>query len=286
MLACVVLAHTDPVHVRRLIEALDPFPVFLHCDARSTDEVWTEMTRELPARCVPLPRLATPWARWPVVAAELSGYRAVLQQAPEATHLAVLTGSDYPLAASDRISEALAAHAHNSMLFVKPLPYKHWGASGGFSRLRYPHSSIGRRIIRMPIPRSLPAGVRFAGGAQQKILARHHVESVLQVVDTRTDLVKFWQRTWVPDETFVPSILNTPTFVADWATNHVQSDAWYINWNSPKQKSPPWLGTADLPALRVAAMGATTQLPRLFARKFSTDHNTVVLDTLDAFRQE
>ena len=50
-LACVVLAHADPIHVRRLVAALEPFPVYLHCDSRTSPSVYAEMTDGLPSRC-------------------------------------------------------------------------------------------------------------------------------------------------------------------------------------------------------------------------------------------
>src|SRR6478609_4546560 len=87
-LACVILAHTDPVHVKRLTAALDPFPVFLHCDAGTPDDVFATMTSGLPERVVVLDRLDTGWAKWENVAAELAGYRAALQMT-DATHVAL-----------------------------------------------------------------------------------------------------------------------------------------------------------------------------------------------------
>src|SRR3954454_16524877 len=89
-LACVVLAHTDPEQVRRLVTALAPFPVFLHCDARTPDDVFARMTTDLPDRVRLMPRRRTAWARWENVAAELDGYRAALVDT-DASHVAVLT---------------------------------------------------------------------------------------------------------------------------------------------------------------------------------------------------
>src|SRR5688572_24210083 len=102
VLACVILAHTDPTHVRRLIDALAPFPVVLHCDRSTPAHVFADMTRDLPDRCVVLERQSTGWAKWENVSAELEGFRAAL--ATGATHVAVLTGSDYPLASTAHIA--------------------------------------------------------------------------------------------------------------------------------------------------------------------------------------
>jgi hypothetical protein len=282
-LACVVLAHADPTHVRRLILALDPYPVFLHCDARTDPDVYAAMSRDLPSRCALLPRISTPWARWPAVEAELSGYRAAIEQS-SATHVAVLSGSDYPLHSTRSISKFLAEHSGRSILRVHPLPFDNWGRSGGLARLRFPHSAVGRQIIRFPIPRRLPGDVIYAGASAPKILAREHAQRVLQLAGSRPDLLSFWRRSWCADETFVPSVLNTPVMVPGFADHHLNQEVWYIGWNQVRQKSPPWLGVQDFPALRAAAEGGPKAVPRLFARKFSTTHDTEVLDLLDEMR--
>jgi len=294
-LACVILAHTDPVHVRRLIAALDPFPVFLHCDASTPDEVFAAMATDLPARCTVLERISTGWARWGIVAAELEGYRAALD-GTDATHVALMQGSDYPLASTAAISATLEGYRDRSIAMIEPLPYLGWGRSGGFARLRYRHWAYRRHMLRLPVPRRLPTDVVPAGGSALKILARDHARAVVDAADTNPRLVRFWRRSWCPDETFVPSILSTPRFVPGWSTEHVQGSLWWIGWDGSRQKSPPWLDLDSLDRFRdgsesgvtsknttrsvSAARGAT--VPKLFARKFSTERSAAVLDAIDA----
>ena len=106
-LACVVLAHADPTHLHRLVDALDPFPVFVHCDARTSDDAFAAMADGLPERASLMPRHRTGWARFENVEAEIEGYRLALETT-DATHVALLTGSDYPIASSVEIAELLA----------------------------------------------------------------------------------------------------------------------------------------------------------------------------------
>jgi hypothetical protein len=276
VLACVVLAHSDPTHVRRLVTALAPFPVVLHCDRSAPEDVFMEMTRDLPARVSVLVRQSTGWAKWENVSAELAGYRVAL--ATGATHVAVLTGSDYPLASTAVIAELLAAHPGTSFASYHPLPYDQWGRSGGLDRLRYRHWAWRKHMLRLPIPRRLPRGMVFAGGSQLKILARQHAAAVLAVADSRPDLVTFFRRSWVADETFVGSVLSTPELVPDWPEQHLPSRLWWIGWDGSRRKSPPWLGVDDLDALGAAVAEGPAPL---FARKFSSTYDTAVLDEID-----
>lgn len=280
VLACVVLAHNDPSQVKRLIHALDPFPVFLHCDRRTPDAVFQEMTAGLPERCTLLPRIPTPWARWTAVEAEIAGYRTALA-ATDASHIALLSGSDYPIAPAERISSYLLANAGYSIASFQALPRAPWGPDGGMARLRYWHRPFRRHMLRVPIPRRIPGDVRPAGGSVLKVLARHHAQALVQVFDSRPDLVAFWRHTWCADETFVPSILNTPAFVPDWEQAHVDADLWFIDWLGGGRKSPEWLTRLHLPQLE-ARSRPTSGEPMLFARKFSSAVDSKVLDVIDS----
>ena len=279
-LACIVLAHEDPEHVRRLVEALDPFPVFLHCDARTSESVFRAMTDGLPDRVRVLPRIRTGWAKWENVEAEVEGYRAALAGS-DASHVAVLTGSDYPLADPAEIVALLEAHREESFIAAHPLPFAEWGRGGGIPRIRFRHWAWRKRMIRLPIPRRVPAGVVFAGGSQLKVLARRHAAAVVDTVDSRPDLVRFWRRTWVADETFVPSVLSTPALTPGFADEHVPSPLWWIGWDGTARKSPPWLTTADAGALLERRTMPDLEHPHVFARKFSTALSSDLLDIVD-----
>lgn len=280
-LACIVLAHSDPTQVRRLVTALDPFPVFLHVDVRTPESQFEEMTERLPTRCTVLPRIRTGWARWENVRAEIAGYRRALETT-DAGHFALLTGSDYPLASSAEIINVLDENRGKSIALIQDLPHTEWGQNGGFSRLRYRHWVFRKRMIRLPLPRTLPRDVVFAGGSQLKILTRSHAEAVVRAVDENPEIVRFWTRSWVADETFVPSILKTPRFVPDWADEHVEDTAWWIGWDGTRRKSPPWLGIADREALLSRRTHPGQIRQSLFARKFSTAESTELLDAVDA----
>ncbi|MCU1405466.1 MAG: hypothetical protein JWQ43_1769 [Glaciihabitans sp.] len=279
-LAVIVLAHTDSAQVRRLVHALDPFPVFLHCDSHTTDEEFAEMTADLPERCRVLPRIRTGWARWENVQAELDGYRAALAET-DATHFALLSGADYPVAPPEVIAATLAPYLGRTLAMLNPMPYPEWGRSGGLDRLRYRHWAFRKHMLRLPIPRRLPPGVSMTGGSQMKVISREHAQAVVTAADTRPELVKFWKRSWIPDETFVPSILMSPQFVPDWEEMHLRFTPWMIVWDGPRQKSPPWLTMEHFDTLAEMRQPQESEIGILFARKLSSDHSADLLDAID-----
>ena len=89
--AVVLIAHDKPRHLARLVAALDGLPIFLHVDRNTPDELFHAMTDDLPDRVRLLPRLDAGWARFEVLAAELSGYRAAYQET-DAEHIILGTG--------------------------------------------------------------------------------------------------------------------------------------------------------------------------------------------------
>jgi hypothetical protein len=137
-------------------------------------------------------------------------------------------------------------------------------------------------MLRLPVPRRLPPDVVPAAGSQVKVLARRHVEALLDAVERRPDLIRFWRRSWIADETFVGSVLQSPMLVQGWAAEHVPADLWSINWGGERRKSPPWLGLADLDRLAAARRGGSDRPPMLFARKFSTATSGALLDAVDS----
>lgn len=272
--AVVVVAHDKPGHLHRLVGALGGLPVFLHVDAGTPDDVHAEMTAGLPESVRLLPRVRCGWAGFGVVQAELAGYRAALAET-DAEHILLMTGADYPLQPADRLVDRLAGLRRASWADVETLPIADWGPMRGYDRFVFRNRVEGRRRIWSPVPRRLPSGIRPAGGAQTKILARHHVTQLLSILDERPDLLRFFREAWAPDEVMLPSILTSPELGMDWPSSHVRGDhAWFIDWGQKPSPNPRWLDESDLPALRAARTRPSA--PALFARKFSEDSHQVL----------
>ncbi|MGY1696285.1 MULTISPECIES: beta-1,6-N-acetylglucosaminyltransferase [unclassified Geodermatophilus] len=260
--------------------ALDPFPVLLHCDARTPSTVFREMTADLPGRVTVMPRHETPWGLWGAVEAELEGYRLALH-ATDAGHVALLSGADYPLVSSGVIADVLRSMEGRSLTYARPMPVPEWGRDGGRWRLRFRFTAWNRHMVWVPVPRRMPQGVVPAGGSSLKLLARSHVAALLRAVEERPDLVRRWRHTWTPDETFIPSLLHTPAFVPRWTEERVRGSAWVIRWVGRRPQSPPWLTMDDLDELRQELSRPSDGVVKLFARKFSTDRSTPVLEVID-----
>lgn len=272
--AVVLVAHDKPRHLRRLVAALTPLPVFLHIDANTSDGLVAEMTASLPDHVRLQPRLAAGWARFEVLQAELDGYRAALTDT-DASHVILATGADYPLADVDTIVGRLAANPDRSYAEVLPLPIAEWGPLRGYDRFLFRSRPWRGHRLAWPVPRRLPRGLRLGGGAQTKILTRRHAQLVLDVLDDEPGLLRWFRHCWTPDEVVIPTLLLSERYGAHWAEEgNSHPHPWYIDWGDVPAKNPRWLGPGDLGALRQAAQ--RLDVPALFARKLADDSDALV----------
>lgn len=272
--AVVVVAHDKPRQLRRLLAALDPLPVFLHVDANTPDALHAEMTEGLGPRVRLLPRLAAGWARFEVVQAELEGYRAALAET-DAGHVILATGADYPLTDVATIVARLAADPDRSYAEITPLPVAEWGVLRGWDRFWFASRPWRGRRLWWPVPRRVPRGLRPAGGAQTKILTRRHVQLVLDTLDARPELLRWFRRCWTPDEVMIPTLLVTEQLGAHWSEQGSSAPhPWYIDWGDVPAKNPRWLDLEDLEHLRRAASRGS--VPAMFARKFGEGSDDLV----------
>jgi hypothetical protein len=303
--AAVVLAHADADQFRRLVAALDDVPIVLHCDSRTPPGVATRMVAGLPSRVALAERLPTTRASWSLVEAEVRALRHALRRT-RARHIAVLSGTDYPLTSMPDLVDQLASWDGQSYFRNVPMPFLQWNTpshpDGG--RWRVEHRFWHRRgqvvflrdvPLRWPVRRRVPAELELRASSQWKIYARRHVEFLLRLVDTRPDLVRFWRSTLVPDESFAASMLGSRALAGADAMPPCPAQAWYVAW--PESGSHPrWLGSPDFDRLAAARWAppikAETALAatgpdigahrKLFARKFATGRDSDILDRIDA----
>lgn len=295
-LAAVILAHTDPAHLRRLIAALPDIPIVVHCDAKTSPVVFGAMTGGLPSRVTTCPRISTSLASWSLVEAELQALRDLLHRS-SAEHIIVASGSDYPLTSMSELSRTLDNWRGRSHFWNVPLPYEKWSTprnpDGGLWRFSHRfitrhHNIVYLRDIplRWPYTRRIPAHLELRAGSQWKIYARHHAELLLHSVDHHPDLIRFWRNTLVPDESFAASVLSSPAFAGSERLTPSQVNAWHMHWAGGNSPHPSWFTLNDFDELARASKGAHPDNPgtsrTLFARKFSTAIDQQILDRIDA----
>jgi core-2/I-Branching enzyme len=271
-----IRAHTAPDQLARLVQRLDEGDVrfYVHVNRLTDDETFTAMQRGLRGRdnIVWLPRVACYWGGFSLLHATLVGIEGILASGDLPDHAFLLSGQDYPLRPPSEIEAFLGARRGRNVLHHFSLPAEEWaGEGGGLNRLRYPYFERIRyktRLLRLPFPRRIPAGLKPYGGMALWALTGDALAEVMRFVADRPDVLRFFRRTKMPDEFFFQTLLlNGP--LAETVENELVHYSDYSSGNA----HPATLRAADLPTLRASG--------KLFARKFDASVDSEILDLLD-----
>lgn len=99
-------------------------------------------------------------------------------------------------------------------------------------------------------------------------LSKRAASALLACRDIRPAVLDYYQRTVLPDESVIATILSN-----DRSVNVLSEDVHYTRWTAGKSGHPDVFGAADFEELRAA--------PQYFARKFDSTWDAAVLDMLD-----
>ncbi|MDO5370261.1 DUF5928 domain-containing protein [Paracoccus sp. (in: a-proteobacteria)] len=222
-IAFILLCHKDPkgiiAQARRLTGSGDF--VSIHFDARANPadfEMLRQALADNPGVTFSTRRLKCGWGEWSLVGATLEAVRAAVAAFPTATHFYMLSGDCMPIKSADYAHEFLDAHdldyIENFDFFESDwiktgfkeerLVYRHWFNERTQKRLFYGSYELQKRL---GLTRQVPSDIRVMIGSQWWCLRRQTMEKVLAFCDERPDVVRFFQTTWIPDETFFQTIV-------------------------------------------------------------------------------
>lgn len=214
-----IYAHTDPAMLRELVLALQPYRVVIHIDAKSDIVPFQaaigamgEFTEE---------RVAVYWADYSQVEAIEILLRHV-KDAPAHTHLALLSGQDYPVRPIQDFAAHLKARpgiqfarsfvvAGSEQKYLWQVEKRHFRALplGIPNQLRRVSMKALTLLASRPRPKA-PAGLRVCHGQAHWVLTN---ECAQEVVGAASNEVRgFFRRTFAPDEKYFHSLVASSRF--------------------------------------------------------------------------
>jgi hypothetical protein len=295
--AYLVLSHSNPAQVLRLVAALKEGPgaeVAVRHDQRRSALDRTAVER-LGARLL-RDDIDFEWGG----TTQLDVLLGALERVAEAFDpdwLFVLSGQDYPLRPIEAIHADLAASGVDAMLgSVWPLETRHRPAPPQeefFLRYAYRHYRVPRRTPHLPqalrsvaylreLPTSRHLGVRrmrlpFGESFRCYVssdwitLGRRGLSALLSATRENSRLLRYYGRTAIPSESFPATVL-----LNDRSLNVSRDHRRFAPFTDPGAAHPDALTSADLD--RILASGCD------FARKFDAEVDAKVLDALDESR--
>jgi len=309
MLSYIILAHKDPDQVKRLVNRLDHINTFFYIHIDRKVDI-TPFRNELAGRdnvffLKDEDRCVGVWGDMSLVNMALNAVRYIIKDKREG-HCVLLSGQDYPLRPPQAIARFFEENKKINFISFGALPYAGWGDTNGMDRIEhykirlstertnnsvmlptiytkpfYSRSSLAVikhilfspkwfELVKIFIPRKLPAGLKPFGGDAWWAFNIETAKSLLEFIDSNPGILRFGKYTKLPDEVIIHTII----------ANKIQQQfldhgVTYIKWKTHDSLSPENFTSADLDELKEAAGRY------LFARKFEKTIDAEILNAID-----
>lgn len=222
-IAYILLCHKDPdrviAQVRSLTGAGDA--VAIHVDARAARGTWQALRDALaedPAVVFASRRIRCGWGEWSLVRATLETLRTALRAFDDASHFYLISGDCMPVKPATFVHARLDerdADRIESVDFLtsdwirtgwreERLIYRHWFNERTQRGRFYAMYEVQKRL---GLRRAIPEDIRVMIGSQWWCLRRGTVDAVLEFIECRPDVLRFFRTTWIPDETFFQTLV-------------------------------------------------------------------------------
>lgn len=277
-LAVVMVAHTHPQQIERLVRRLRPTvdDVVIHVN-RAAEDVYLDSRRRLAHDAhvhLVEERHRVWWGQYSMVEASLAGLRH-LWALGRFDRVLLMSGQDYPVRPLPEIRAFFEQRPQEQLMELFRLDQPNWFETQGgpyapMRRIRNYHLFFRSRIhVDLPLPRRFPAGLVPHGGSFWWSLTGDCVQHVLDTVDGDPRIGRYFRHTFLADETFYQTIVGSSPF-ADAVDQDFRR---YVDWTNPNPTPPRVLEMEDFD--KVAASTA------LFARKVDPMRSADLLDRID-----
>ena len=219
-IAICILAHTDPVHLSRLVKSFDfPFfDIFIHLDGKVGLESFSDVGKNCSQSEVKFiqRREICSWGGYSLVQAELNLYREVVSSGKNYHRAIFLSGLDYPIWSNEELHRYFTCDDRE---FISCGPMSQADIKRKIHRYNSLDMNRYMRFILRPLPANF--GVKcvsfsfkdqvvsgpFCFGVQWKALTTECIQDILEIVDGNPQLEKIFKTSHAPDELLIPSIL-------------------------------------------------------------------------------
>jgi hypothetical protein len=288
----VLLTHDKPEQALRLVSRLDSMfgapPIAWHHDFSRNDLPLGALTKNI---SLVRPHVPTAWGKFSLIDVMVKALELLFGSNDAPDWFVLLSGACYPIKSADKIVKDLSESPYDAHIAHEPIRYNNYARPWQrtcyerYCSAQLRRTSLNRRAgatshdIRVSDPAVAGPFLPFSetlscfAGEQWFCANRQAAEYLLEFHRTKPALADHYRRldhhVIVPDESYYQTILcNAPHL-------KISSNHWrYIDWETHGGQGVKILLMEDLPKLR----GSVAH----FARKFDINHDTAVLDALDA----
>ena len=222
-IAYILLCHKDPEAVIRQADRLTAVGDYMaiHFDASADPAAYQKIRDALetnPNITFAKKRVKCGWGEWSLVQATINTVQSAMEAFPRATHFYMLSGDCMAIKSAEYAHDFLD---NNDYDFIESFDYfqSDWIKTGWREeRLIYRHfvnERENRKLFyalfevqkRLGLTRKIPEDLQIMIGSQWWCLRRRTVETLMDFIASRRDIVRFFRTTWIPDETFFQTLV-------------------------------------------------------------------------------
>lgn len=227
-IAYLVLAHTDPTHLGRLLRSLDlESDFFVHLDAKAPIA---------PFRDQPLPhrtyfcqdRIRVFWASYSSIEATVRMMEAALTSGREYSHLVLLSGQDYPIKPTANIRGFLLSQPNREFIrfldmrespdhymnHLRQYWLRDYFPGARTSSLEKVIRHVCLRIRRLPVRKAVPRGMVPCFGSQWWAMTPGCARHVVHYHRANPGFGRFYRTAFAPEEHLFHTIVANSPFCA------------------------------------------------------------------------
>jgi hypothetical protein len=223
-IAYLVLAHHDPIHLERLVKAIDyQACIFIHLDKKTDIDRYIHIGNIESVNFIP-DRVKVYWGGFSMVQAVLNLIKATLASKEKFSHLVLLSGSDYPIKPVSTFYNFLKDNPDRQFikfidLNISPGPQErrltnYWFMDsltpfyGDKFLRRFLQKLFHLGVTRKPVNHVLPAW-----GSQWWAITPECAAFILQYLEQNPDFLNFYRYTHAPDEHFFHTVVANSPFL-------------------------------------------------------------------------
>jgi hypothetical protein len=279
-IACLILAHKNPLQLKRLIQAMDhpAFDYYIHLDKKTGMEPFRELSKMDRVYFI-RKRIKVFWARYSQVQSTLNGIEQIVSGGKfgEYDYLNVMSAQDLPIKPASYIYQYLQAREGREFVTCLRESDQHeWWKDAALHTWRYNFVNWripGKYRLEALANRVLPArkypiaGDEVVGHSSWFTLTVGGARYMLTVLKEHPEIVRFFKYVWGADELIFSTVLYNSVY-----RDKIEDNLVYVDW-SEGAANPKLLTMADYPALIAS--------DKLFARKFDIEKDERIVQQLE-----
>lgn len=287
--AYLILAHTDPQQLERLILALN-----YHCDFYIHIDLFSDISPflqlRLPANATIIKeRVRVNWAGFSQVEASSNLIKAALQTGKDYTHLVLLSGMDYPIKPPTEIVGYLNRNQDQQFIrytFMEDAPEHYMGMIHHYffrDDLPFIRHRQARRVVRFlmegtakPFKKAYFSNIKPCAGSSWWALTLDCARYIIDYMKAHPEVVNFHKHTFASDEHFYHTLVANSHFASQVPNNlrtYLCGPHHFANLHIVHPSLTKTYTIDDFDEIKKSSM--------FFVRKVTTDKSKELLDQID-----